>query len=271
MKIKAPALGRGTTWITRADSLPWEDPRNAKMDFCIIRLDPGDRMSITDAKEKGMLLMAGEVEISWGDRAASLSRGSVFDADPWCLHVDSGTSIKMSATGSPAELALFMTPNEHAFDPKLHAPAECASEHRGAGTMRETSTRIVRTIFDKTNAPDANLVLGEVINFPGKWSSYPPHYHPQPEIYHYRFHPEQGFGFSMLGEDAVQVKHGDTVMIFNETHSQAAAPGYAMYYIWAIRHLDGDPYGPQYGTPIFEQEHLWVSKKENEKKIWPPE
>ena len=34
--------------------------------------------------------------------------------------------------------------------------------------MRETSTRIVRALFDKTNAPYANLVVGEVIGFPGK-------------------------------------------------------------------------------------------------------
>ena len=48
--------------------------------------------------------------------------------------------------------------------------------------MREASTRIVRTIFDLSNATDAKLVLGEVISYPGKWSSYPPHHHPQPEV-----------------------------------------------------------------------------------------
>jgi 5-deoxy-glucuronate isomerase len=132
--------------------------------------------------------------------------------------------------------------------------------------MRETSTRIVRTIFDQSNMPASKLVLGEVITYPGKWSSYPPHHHPQPEIYHYRFYPEQGFGFGMLGDDVVKIKQADTVLILNDlSHPQTAAPGYAMYYIWVIYNLDGNPYG----TPIFEPEHTWVMDKQNDSKIWP--
>ena len=38
------------------------------------------------------------------------------------------------------------------------------------------------------------MVLGEVVNLPGKWSSYPPHHHPQPECYFYRFDKPMGFG-----------------------------------------------------------------------------
>jgi 5-deoxy-glucuronate isomerase len=129
--------------------------------------------------------------------------------------------------------------------------------------MNETSTRIVRTIFDKSISPDSNLVIGEVINTPGKWSSYPPHHHKQPEIYYYKLYPENGYGFAQLGEDVVKVKNNDTVKIVrDESHPQVAAPGYAMYYVWVIRHLDGDPYI----TPTFEPEHLWVTK--NDAVIW---
>ena len=114
---------------------------------------------------------------------------------------------------------------------------------RGAGTMHETSTRIVRTIFDYTNAPYANLVLGEVIGFPGKWSSYPPHHHPQPEIYYYKNNPENGFGYAEVGETVYKVHNGDTVCIpAGMTHPQCTPPGYALWYLWAIRHLDGCPY-----------------------------
>ncbi|MFT5875577.1 MAG: 5-deoxy-glucuronate isomerase, partial [Clostridium sp.] len=121
-----------------------------------------------------------------------------------------------------------------------------------------------RTVFDKSNSPDSNLVVGEVIDHPGKWSSYPPHYHPQPEIYFYKFNPENGYGFSELGEDAVKLRQNDTVKILdNATHPQITAPGYAMYYLWVIRHLDGNPYI----TPTFVPEHLWVT--EPDAKIWP--
>lgn len=122
-------------------------------------------------------------------------------------------------------------------------------------------------MFDYSNVPYSNLVIGEVINFPGKWSSYPPHHHPQPEIYFYKFNPENGYGFTQLSENAEKLKQNDTVKILNDLiHPQTAALGYAMYYIWVIRHLDGNPYAsPNY--PVFEPEHLWVNDKDA--KIWP--
>ena len=115
---------------------------------------------------------------------------------------------------------------------------------------------IVRTIFDGRNRPQAKLVLGEVVTFPGRWSSYPPHHHPQPEIYHYRFTDPRGYGHAELGDDVLKVQQHDTIKIldFND-HSQVAAPGYGMYYIWAIRHLDGDPYT----VPEFTREHAWLN------------
>lgn len=271
MKIPNPGFPRGLTWIARFDERPWEDPLNPKMSFGILRLAAGDAWTCDEALEKALLLMTGRVSMTWpagddGVISRDVSRGSIFDDDPWCLHVPFSVAVEVKALEA-SELAIVLTTNDKHFPARLHAPADCASDLRGAGTMRETSTRFVRTIFDGTTEPRANLVLGEVINYPGKWSSYPPHHHPQPEIYHYRFLPPHGFGFSMLGDDAVQVKDGDTVLIFNKTHSQAAAPGYAMYYIWPIRHLDGNPYT----IPVFEEQHLWVTKKENEANIWPPE
>ena len=104
---------------------------------------------------------------------------------------------------------------------------------------------IVRTVFDRRNAdPNAELVLGEVVTMPGRWSSYPPHHHPQPEIYHYRFTKPQGFGHAELGEQVLKVRQYDTVKILDGLdHAQCAAPGYGMYYAWVIRHLPDNPYG----------------------------
>jgi 5-deoxy-glucuronate isomerase len=140
---------------------------------------------------------------------------------------------------------------------------------RGAGTMRETSTRIVRTCFDDTNRGESNLVIGEVIGVPGKWSSYPPHHHPQPEIYHYRFLPARGFGLTAIGETAYIIRDRDTILIREgEVHPQVTGPGYAMWYLWVIRHLDGARYGPATNTPVFVEEHAWVMGDES--KIWQP-
>src|SRR5271157_1102031 len=246
------------------------------MEFGILRLAPNENYQIPFELEKALLLMKGDAYFVWGCPGEELSEGhaerhSLFDEGPWCMHAPAGAQVAVTAGDEGAELAVMLTENETTFPATLFSPDDCRSERRGEGTMRETSTRIVRTIFDHDTRPDANLVLGEVITFPGKWSSYPPHHHPQPEIYHYRFLPENGFGVGFLGDEAVKATHGDTTTILDVVHSQVAAPGYAMWYLWVIRHLDDAPYGPESGTPIFEPEHTWVMDKDSEARIWPPE
>jgi 5-deoxy-glucuronate isomerase len=96
-----------------------------------------------------------------------------------------------------------------------------------------------------------------VVNRAGRWSSYPPHHHPHPEIYHYRFFPHGGFGYCGQGPEVYRVHDGDTAAIAPDlAHPQVAAPGYTMIYVWAIRHLEGNRFGS--GSRIFEPEHTWV-------------
>ncbi|MBZ4644516.1 MAG: 5-deoxy-glucuronate isomerase [Clostridia bacterium] len=234
------------------------------MDFGILMLNKDQKEINTENKERAYLLIQGEVVFEWENNKVTAKRVSCFDENPWCLHVPSEVEIKIISLADNTEIAVQKTDNEKTFPSKLYTPGECMSEERGKGTMNETSTRIVRTIFDKTNTENTNLVLGEVIDFPGRWSSYPPHHHPQPEIYFYKFYPENGFGYAELGEEVVKVRNNDTVTIAaGLTHPQATAPGYAMYYLWVIRHLEGNPYI----TPTFVEEHLWVTDKNA--KIWP--
>jgi 5-deoxy-glucuronate isomerase len=266
MKILNPAFRQGYTPLTDIDD-PFE--RNTLMKFGVLKLGAEESYNISARYEKALLLLTGTVKFSWGTSGefpeeANASRASLFDQNPACLHVPEGFNVSITSEATEAELVIIQTQNGRSFRAKFYSPDECRSEHRGAGTMRETSTRVVRTIFDQSNRPEANLVLGEVIDYPGKWSSYPPHHHPQPEIYHYRFLPDNGFGFAMLGDNVVKVQQGDTVLILNDaSHPQVSAPGYAMFYVWVIRNLDGKPYG----SPTFEPEHTWVQKKNA--RIWP--
>lgn len=234
------------------------------MDFGILKLNKDQQEKSFEDKERAYLLIKGEVEFVWDGKRAIAKRSSCFDENPWCLHVPPRVEITINSLSDDTEIVFQATNNNDTFEPKLYTPEECRSEERGKGTMRETSTRIVRTIFDKSNTEKANLVLGEVIDYPGKWSSYPPHHHPQPEIYYYKFNPEKGFGYAELGEDVVKVRNNDTVLINGGlTHPQATAPGYAMYYLWVIRHLDNNPYI----TPTFIEEHTWVMDKDTN--FWP--
>jgi len=234
------------------------------LDFGIFKLNEGQEESNADDKERAFILMKGEMEIKWDNKSFRISRQSLFDESPWCIHLPAKTGVTIKALSQNVEIALQSTTNSNQFDGKIYSPQECRIEHRGKGTMQETSTRTVRTIFDDSTAPHANLVLGEVITFPGKWSSYPPHHHPQPEIYHYRFLPEHGFGFTAIGKTPFLLHNNDTILIHSgEVHPQVTAPGYAMYYIWVIRHLDER----RYVTPTFEPQHTWVI--DPDVKIWP--
>jgi 5-deoxy-glucuronate isomerase len=267
MKIShKPPFSRGVTLLS---------PRSGKtadmlMDFGVLVLSSGDSYkSESDTDERALLLSRGSAVISWASRSAEISRPGLFDHLPWCLSAPRGCTVEIKAGKEGAEFCLAATDNPRGFEPRLFGPEECRNELRGKGTMRETSTRIVRTIFDDTNRKESNLVIGEVIGIPGTWSSYPPHHHPQPEIYHYRFLPSRGFALTAIGDTPYIIHDRDTILIREgEVHPQVTAPGYAMWYLWIIRHLEGARYGPATDTPIFVEDHKWVMG--NEDNIWKP-
>lgn len=163
--------------------------------------------------------------------------------------------MKIKPLSEKVEWAVARTTNPKSFEPRLFLPNELQPEYRGKGLAQDACLRNVRLIFDLEQRPESNLVIGEVINYPGRWSSYPPHHHQQPEIYHYRFSKPQGYGHSELGDDVLKVRNYDTVKIpGGKDHAQVSAPGYAMYYLWIIRHMENNPYR---GFE-FTKDHEWV-------------
>jgi 5-deoxy-glucuronate isomerase len=237
------------------------------MDFGSLSLGDDETWASGHPDEKAFLLASGEVEFAWPGGKEGAARGSLFDEAPGVLLLPDGVEVKIRAGRGGARLYVIRTANPTSFPARFYPPSSCRSERRGAGTMRETSTRIVRTVFDDTDQPLSNLVLGEVVGVPGKWSSYPPHFHPQPEIYHYRFLPDTGFGLTAIGEEAYLLRDRSTILIRDgKVHPQVTAPGYAMWYLWVIRHLDGNRYRSPW--PVFVDEHAWVMSKDA--KIWEP-
>lgn len=246
-------FGPGRTDVVRAG----EDD-DAGMDFSVLRLAPGETHAETVSQETAYLLMNGRVRVAFAGRSETIERSSLFDELPWCLHVAANEEVQMTAEDD-VELTVYGAANSKRFEPVLYGPKDVRNERRGKGALRDASFRFVRTIFDDTNTPkEAELVLGEVVNLPGRWSSYPPHHHPQNEIYHYRFSDPRGYGHAELGEDVKKVRPYDTIKIMGGLdHSQCAAPGYGMYYAWVIRHLPEK----RYDVPDFTDEHTWTMKK----------
>ena len=244
--------------------LRWLAERNGAhadmlMDFGVYRMKKGDVWEEAAPLEKAALLVYGEVKFEWDGKEHTEYRKNCFDVPPTAIHADKAHPVRITCLSDEAEINILRTDNEKLFGAKLYLPQDTPDEFRGAGLMRETSTRIVRTIFDYTNAPEANLVLGEVIGFPGKWSSYPPHHHPQPEVYFYRFDYPDGFGAGFANGDIYKTQHNGMSIITSGFHSQVTAPGYAMCYSWGIRHLEGDPWDK---TRIDEPEHAWLWKED---------
>ena len=230
------------------------------LDFGLLRLEKNKEFISDEPKERAYLLMKGVIELSWDNEKRKVQRNSCFDESPTVLHIPQNKKIRIVCLSQTAELAVEKCLNNRVFPPKLYLPEDCDSQEFGKGTMKEASTRTVRTVFDGERAPWSNMVMGEVITHPGKWSSYPPHDHPHPEIYHYRFKPEQGFGASFLDYEAYTVRDGDTCLIPPDTtHSQVAAAGYAMWYVWMIPHLENNVWKPE--TRYFRDEHKWLLDK----------
>lgn len=253
---------KGRTTITRYD----DDEDNTRISLDVLRAAAGQVVQLTTEMETAWLLMYGRVHGEVGDKQFTLERGSLFDESPSCIHVSANAEVEIHCD-SDTEFTVYSCDNIRQFEARIYRPQDVANEPRGKGQVNDRCLRYVRTIFDGTNAPsDAELVLGEVITFQGGWSSYPPHHHPQSEIYHYRFTEPQGYGHAELGETVLKVRNYDTVKILDEKdHAQCAAPGYGMYYSWVIRHLPDNPYT----VPEFTEEHAWIMNPDSQ--YWDPE
>ncbi|MGM0502392.1 MAG: 5-deoxy-glucuronate isomerase [Bacillota bacterium] len=234
------------------------------MDVGVLKLKKGEEFNnLSPEKEAAFLLIEGKVSFKWENNQENAERESSFDEEPWVLHVSKNTEVKIEALAD-SEVLVQKTRNENDFGSVFYKPEDCRVDMFGDGLMNNTATRKVRTVFDYETAPYSNMVMGESITYPGKWSSFPPHSHAQPEVYYYRFNKPQGFGAAFLDDDVVRVTHNDTVTIPGGiSHPQTSAPGYAMYICWMIRHLESNPWTDRIDIP----EHTWLY--DEDAKIWP--
>ncbi len=232
--------------------------RNMLMDITVRILRAGETRSIYKKdKETAILLLSGKIKFSYAGKNETVSRKDMFSEDASCLHFPKGIRVKITAL-SDAEIIEQSTVNDRAFDVKLYRPEDIQFFISCQGKWENTAVRDVKTIFDYTNAPYSNMVLGEVIARQGRWWSYIPHNHPQPEVYYYKFMRPEGFGACFIGETAYTIKDGSFgAFPGGLNHPQVTAPGYPMYCCWMIRHLDGNPWTDRIDDPRY----TWLNEK----------
>ena len=260
MLIKLPEITEGYNPITEMDGVGKE----MLMDIGVQKISGGTSVDFFDEeKETAFLMLDGEVIFKYGGKEITAKRTSLLDEGCTVLHVCKGTKVTVEAL-TDAEIQVQKTTNEKEFEAKFYLPDDCVNGVFGDGQWGNTARRIVRTVFDYETAPYSNMVLGEIINFPGRWSSYIPHGHDQPEVYYYRFQRPEGFGAAFIGEDAFKIYDNSALCIpGGPTHPQAAAPGFVMWYSWMIRHLDGNPWTSR----DIDTRYEWLL--DENVKIWP--
>lgn len=244
-----------------------KDDMGTQMDVGLLVMEDGDTYVWENAeKEIAILLFEGKVTYAWNGETVEADRPDCFHHEAYCLLASRGTKVTLTAHGH-AELYMQSTPNEKDYTPVMYTPDTVQPQYAGSkGELMGCMEREIKTFFDYENAPFSNMVLGEVLNHPGRWSSYPPHCHPQPEVYFYRFDYPNGFGAGFANDEIYKTEHNGCAVITHGFHSQVTAPGYAMCYAWGIRHLDGIPWEK---TRIDVPEHEWLWKADANEHIYP--
>jgi 5-deoxy-glucuronate isomerase len=228
---------------------------HVQLDLPVLAAGTSATVAVPDGIEAVVVLLAGDVTFG---AALRTQRVDVFDTAAAAMYLPPGASITITAH-EHTELALAAT-----VGGDLHAP-------EGARPWFVDPTAVVmndrgkpgwqRAVHDivSESVPAQRLLVGETFNLAGQWSSFPPHKHDggdgEPEleeVYYYRFDRDDGFGFQGLYDHAangnpddsgraVLLRHGAVVGIPHGYHPVCAAPGYRLYYLWALSAAPGTP------------------------------
>jgi len=213
-----------------------------QLDLPVLAADETATISVPDGTEAAAVLIVGDVDLA-GQRA---TRTDVFAERATAVYLPPGSHLDVVAH-TRTELALAasvggdLAASASGPEPVPVAPNDVVVHDRGAPGWR----RAVHDVIADT-VPAQRLLVGETFNAAGGWSSFPPHKHDgrdgEPaleEVYYYRFDRPFGFGFQGLYEEggeerAVFLRHGAVVGIPRGYHPVCAAPGYRLYYLWAL-------------------------------------
>jgi 5-deoxy-glucuronate isomerase len=254
-----PVTGKGVNLVA--------DSSNSHMEYLslnMMNLAAGEEQSWkADGVESALVLLSGSVEMSGAGLSVSGSRNSLFEDRATAFYAPPGTEVTVKAAGD-SQVAICSCKATGKKAPFVIKPGELTTFERGTGNF----SREICMIIDPER--DVNhLTLGETVNHPGNWSSYPPHRHEidRPpvetdleEIYQFHFDPKQGFGFIRVytedfsTDETMTVEEGDTVIIKEGFHPLAAGGGYKLHYLWF---LGGDK---RELAAFDDPKHAWVKK-----------
>jgi 5-deoxy-glucuronate isomerase len=232
----------------------------------VLKLPAGGSYSSTaEGSEVALVILSGRATVeAAGRRWDGLGgRSDVFEGPGDSVYVPLAAPYTVIAE-TDLEVGVCKATTGFEGEAQIVRAAEVETGWRG----RRNFERHIRNIM-LDNVEAGRLLLGETINPSGNWSSFPPHKHDQAvpgvetkleEVYLYKITPESGFGLQRVytaeaDVDQVFVLHSNDVVAFPRGyHPVVAAPGYKLYYLWA---LAGEERVMQ---PNDDPEHHWVSE-----------
>lgn len=212
----------------------------------LLFLKKGERFRANPKKKEEVLVILsgkGNITIDGGISTQVGEREDVFSNKAWGIYIPFNHTYSLETTGE-LEVAICRAPSDLEAEPVIVSPEKVKERKVGKGNFE----RVVYDIVD-ADINAKHLVVGETINPPGNWSSYPPHKHdidnlPEEadleEVYLFRVNPPYGFGMIRLYNDkfsldkAYPLMENDVVIIKEGYHPVAAAPGYSLYYLWIL-------------------------------------
>ncbi|MCL6538394.1 MAG: 5-deoxy-glucuronate isomerase [Acidothermus sp.] len=228
-------------------------------------LGPGQRLAVCREEESVIVVLSGvvEVRLDGGMLGVAGGRRDVFERPGYAIYVPPRERVELMAR-TPTELVETWAPLDggEAAPVRIIGPNDQRLAQVGSGNW----SRSVRTILGPEHAA-GRLLLGETINPPGNWSSYPPHKHDRQappdevrleEVYFFKVDPPEGFGVQIRydddGEELFLVRDGDVAAIRSGYHPVVAAPGYSLYYLWVMA---GE--GRQM-IPFLDPRYAWIQQ-----------
>ena len=241
--LRADQIGQGFTPVFGADK---RDPLT-RLYVGRLKLESGvDAFAgQTGEDEMAIHVLVGLCSVSIGGHpfARLGDRMSVFADCPHVLHLPPNTSFAITPGSPSVDISLVRCRTDKTFAPYVVRPSDARIHTIGDGPTRRT----VREIIGE-RAP-GDLRLGETINPPGGWSSYPPHsFDRDPalaadfeEVFLYVTNPRGGFGLQPRRgllcdgsqiDDVVRVGSGDYAILPLGEHPIAAGPDNQLWYAW---------------------------------------
>jgi len=212
----------------------------------IFRGEKGDSYSFnSEDYEIGLIILTGKLNVTVDDiKYDNLgARRNVFDGNAYALYIPNNKEVKLEALEN-VEVVICKTRVKTEEDVKLIKPEEVIIRDVGVHNWR----RDVKDIIDR-RIKAKRLLIGETINPPGNWSSYPPHKHDtnnypeevkMEEVYFYKVNPPNGFGLQRVYTperdiDNVYLIEDNSLLLINRGyHPVVSAPGYQLYYLWIL-------------------------------------